>query len=58
MFDPAGQELVILTRNLAAAQGQVVWELPLAVNLKKGTYSLRVREVATGLKAERPLKIL
>jgi len=57
LFDPNGQELTMLTRNLAAPQGACVWELPLAVSLPKGTYSLRVRDVATGISAERALKV-
>jgi hypothetical protein len=57
LFDLAGQVLTMLTRNLSAPQGTCVWELPLAVNLPKGTYSLRVREVATGTTAERALKV-
>jgi hypothetical protein len=57
IFDPGGQELTMLTRNLAAPQGSCTWELPLATNLQKGTYTLRVREIATGLRAERLLKV-
>jgi hypothetical protein len=57
IFDPSGQELTMLTRNLAAPQGSCTWELPLAVNLLKGTYSLRVRDVATGVRAERPVQV-
>jgi len=57
IFDPEGQELSMLTRNLAAPQGVGFWELPLAVNQKKGIYSLRVREIATGARAERPLLV-
>ncbi|HEX2523419.1 MAG TPA: hypothetical protein VHP35_14955, partial [Terriglobia bacterium] len=57
MFDGDGQELTMLTRNLAGPRGMCKWELPLAVDLKKGTYSLRVREIATGVSAERPLRV-
>jgi hypothetical protein len=57
IFDPDGQELTMLTRSLAAPQGTCVWQLPLAVNLQKGSYSLRVRDIATGVRAERPLKV-
>jgi hypothetical protein len=57
LFNPDRQELSMLTRNLAAPQGTCVWDLPLAVNLTKGTYSLHVRDVATGTTAERPLKV-
>ena len=57
IFDADGQELAMLTRNLTAPRGTCTWELPLAVDLKKGTYSLRVREIATGVRAERPLQV-
>jgi len=57
IFDPDGQELTMLTHNLAAPQGACVWELPLAVNLKKGSYSLRVVDIPTGLRAERTVKV-
>jgi hypothetical protein len=57
LFGPDGHELSMLTRNLTAPQGRCVWELPLAVNLPKGTYALRFREIATGAQAERPLKV-
>jgi len=57
VFDADGQELAMLTRNVAAPRGACTWELPLAVDLKKGTYALRVREIATGLRAERSLQV-
>jgi Beta-galactosidase trimerisation domain/Beta-galactosidase len=57
MFDADGQELTMLTRNLAAPRGKCSWQLPLAVDLKKGTYALRVREIATGVRAERALQV-
>lgn len=57
IFDSAGRELAMLTKNLAAQQGACVWEFPLAVNLKKGSYTLRVREIATGIQAERQLVV-
>jgi hypothetical protein len=57
IFDEDGQELAMLTRNLAAPRGICTWELPLAVDLKKGTYALRVREIATGVRAERSLQV-
>ncbi|HEU0006831.1 MAG TPA: beta-galactosidase trimerization domain-containing protein [Terriglobia bacterium] len=57
IFDVDNQELTMLTRNLVAPRGTCTWELPLAVDLKKGTYSLRVREIATGVRAERSLQI-
>jgi hypothetical protein len=57
IFDADGQELTMLTRNLAAPRGACVWELPLAVDLKKGSYALRIREIATGVRAERSLQV-
>jgi hypothetical protein len=57
MMDPAGQELAMLTRNLAAPAGACTWNVPLALNLSTGTYSLHVREVATGAHAQRLLTV-
>jgi hypothetical protein len=57
MFDMEGKELPMLTRNLVAPRGKCSWEVPLAVDLKKGTYSLRVHEIATGVRAERSLQV-
>lgn len=57
MFDTGGRELTMLSRNLAAPRGTCFWELPLAVDLKKGNYSLRVHEIATGVRAERSLQV-
>jgi hypothetical protein len=57
MFDTDRKELSMLTRNLAAPKGMCSWELPLAVDLKKGSYSLRVHEIATGMRAERSLQV-
>jgi hypothetical protein len=57
VFDTAGQELTMLTRNLTGPRGTTTWELPLAVDLRKGAYTLRVREIATGVRAERPLQV-
>jgi hypothetical protein len=56
-FDADGRELTMLSRNLAAPRGACSWDLPLSVDLKKGHYSLRVQEVATGVRAERSLEI-
>jgi hypothetical protein len=57
IFDADGRELTMLSRNLAAPRGACSWELPLAVDLKKGKYSLRVHEIATGVRADRSLQI-
>ncbi|HYK87519.1 MAG TPA: beta-galactosidase trimerization domain-containing protein, partial [Acidobacteriota bacterium] len=55
--DPSGNELRMLTRNLAAPDGKVVWEAPLAADAPRGVYTLVVRDIATGTKTERPLVI-
>ncbi len=57
LIDPAGRELSMLTRNLAAPQGRVIWELPLAVNLPRGEYSIKVHDIATGSRAEQRLAV-
>ncbi len=57
IFDANSQELTLLTRSLAAPRGTCTWELPLAVDLKKGAYTLRVREIATGVRVERSLQV-
>ena len=57
LIDPSGRELPMLTRNLAAPGGKVLWELPLAVNLPQGECRLRVREIVTGTHGERRLVI-
>ncbi|HVN79527.1 MAG TPA: beta-galactosidase trimerization domain-containing protein [Terriglobia bacterium] len=56
-FDPSGRELSMLTSNLAAPGGKVLWELPLAVNLSKGEYSIRVHDITTGSRAEQRLAV-
>jgi hypothetical protein len=55
VLDTEGRELRMLTRNLSAPDGRATWELPLALNLAKGKYTLVVRDLPTGAKAERTL---
>jgi hypothetical protein len=57
VLDPEGRELRMLTRNLSAPNGKAIWELPLAVNLAKGRYTLVARDIPTGEKAERSLVV-
>jgi hypothetical protein len=57
LIDPAGGELSMLTRNLAAPKGKILWELPLAVNLPKGEYRIRVHDIPTGCRAEQQLAV-
>jgi hypothetical protein len=55
LLDPDGKELRMLTTNLVAPNGAAIWEIPLAVNSAKGGYTLHVRDIATGTRAERRL---
>ena len=57
LLDPGGEELQMLTRTLSAPGGKAVWELPLAVNLPAGRYTLAVVDIPTGAKSSRPLSI-
>jgi hypothetical protein len=57
LLDPNGKELAMLTRNLAAPRGKAAWDLPLAVSVPTGTYTLKVRDVATGIRAEHYLTV-
>jgi hypothetical protein len=57
VMDPGGKELAMLTRNLSAPNGRAIWELPLAINLAKGRYTLVARDIATGTRAGRALTV-
>ncbi len=57
VMDAGGKELAMLTRNLSAPGGRAVWELPLAVNLVKGKYTLLARDVPTGAEAQHFLMV-
>jgi hypothetical protein len=57
ILNPEGEELQMLTRTLAAPGGKAVWELPLAVNLPAGRYTLDLVDCATGAKSARSLSI-
>jgi hypothetical protein len=57
VLDPDGRELRMLTRNLAAPNGEAIWDMPLAVNSARGQYILQVRDVPTGTRAERRLVV-
>jgi hypothetical protein len=43
--------------NLAAPGGKALWQLPLAVNLATGSYTLRVKDVPTGTSATRKIEL-
>jgi hypothetical protein len=51
--DPEGKELEMMQASLAAPGGQARWDLPFAVNCARGAYTLLVRDIATGTKAEK-----
>jgi len=54
---PDGKPMPILTRTLVAPKGQAVWEFPIAVSDPAGQYTLRVRDVATGMRVEQSLTV-
>ena len=54
---PDGKELRMLTRKLLAPKGAATWSIPLAVSDPAGTYTLHVRDVATGVTARHELKV-
>jgi hypothetical protein len=57
VIDPRGRELSMLATNVAASRGDVLWNLPLAADSAKGKYTLKARDIATGIKAERGLLV-
>jgi hypothetical protein len=52
-----GEELQMPTRKLAAPGGMTVWELPLAVDLAAGRYTLDAVEIPAGAMPARALSI-
>jgi hypothetical protein len=54
---PDGKPMPVLTRTLLAPKGQAVWEFPIAVSDPAGQYTLRVRDVATGVRVEQSLTV-
>ncbi len=57
LLDPAGRELRMLTRNLAAPGGDARLEMPFAVNDAPGDYTLSIRDVATGMEKTVPITV-
>jgi hypothetical protein len=55
VLGPDNQELSMLTRNLKAAGGKTIWDLPLAVDLPEGRYTLEVVDVPTGARTTRTI---
>lgn len=54
---PDHAELAELTRNLKAAGGKAIWDLPLAASLREGRYNIEVVDVLTGARFTRNLSI-
>ncbi len=48
LLGPDGEELAELTRNLKAAGGKAIWDLPLAASLREGHYNIEAVDVPTG----------
>ncbi len=57
VIGPDGKELPPLTRTLAAPKGQVAWDVPIAVSDPAGSYTLVVRDIATGTSARQKLDV-
>ena len=52
-----GHEMTMLTQTLLAPRGKAQWQFPIALSDPPGTYTLRVRDVATGVQAEHKLSV-
>jgi hypothetical protein len=57
LMNPEGEALHMLTRTLAAPGGKAIWELPLALNIASGSYTLEVVDIPTGGKSTRAFSI-
>ena len=57
VIGPDGKELPPLTRTLAAPKGKVAWDVPIAVSDPAGSYTLVVRDIATGTSARQKLDV-
>ncbi len=57
VLGPDGKELRMLSRTLVAGKGRAGWTVPIAASDPAGEYTLRARDVATGLAAEHKLKV-
>jgi len=57
VLGPDGKELPVLTQSLIAPKGQAAWQVPIAVSDPAGEYTLHARDIATGVAAERKLKV-
>lgn len=57
LFDPDGDRAEPYCRNLVAQEGQTVLRLPLALNEKRGTWRMTVRDVLSGERAEAQIAV-
>ncbi len=57
VLDPAGSELEMHSANLHGPGGKATWKIPFAVSDAPGTYTIRVRDVATGVAAEHQIEL-
>jgi hypothetical protein len=51
------REFRMLTRTLSAPGGRTVWDLPLAVNIPDGRYTVEVVDVPTGARSTRTISV-
>ena len=54
---PDGKPLPSLAQNLIAAKGQASADVPFALNDPKGIYTITVRDVASGVRAEATIRL-
>jgi hypothetical protein len=57
VLGPERRPLGVLTQTLVAPMGRATWELPIALNDPTGFYTLKARDVATGIPAEHRLTV-
>jgi len=57
VLGPDGNEMAMLTQTLPAPRANAQWQFPIALSDPPGTYTLRVRDVATGTQAEHKLSV-
>ncbi len=57
LIAPSGESVRPVAQNLLAPKGQAVWQVAFALNDPAGDYTLRVRDVATGVAAEQKITV-
>jgi len=53
--DPEGKLIPVLTQTLVAPKGRATWEVPIALTDPVGQYTLKAKDVATGITAQHQL---